>query len=108
MATSDKYDRQLRVWGPNGQRALMESSVLLVNADAAGSETLKNLVLPGIGNFTILDENVRSVAIIVGSVNIGLHNSQSVSETDVGSNFFVSPSSIGKPRANVTDNLSGR
>ena len=54
MATTDKYDRQLRLWGSNGQRALMKSNILLINANAVGTETLKNLVLPGVGQFTIL------------------------------------------------------
>ena len=27
-----KYDRQLRLWGARGQRALMESRILLINA----------------------------------------------------------------------------
>jgi NEDD8-activating enzyme E1 regulatory subunit len=44
MATTDKYDRQLRLWGAKGQRALGETSVLLIRATAAGTETLKNLV----------------------------------------------------------------
>lgn len=47
MATADKYDRQLRLWGARGQRKLMHSHVLLVSADAVGVEALKNLVLPG-------------------------------------------------------------
>lgn len=47
MATDNKYDRQLRLWGGSGQRALMEANILLVNASATGTETLKNLVLPG-------------------------------------------------------------
>ncbi|CAN0330771.1 unnamed protein product, partial [Laminaria digitata] len=47
MATDNKYDRQLRLWGSGGQKALMEANVLLVNAGATGTETLKNLVLPG-------------------------------------------------------------
>lgn len=47
MATDNKYDRQLRLWGPSGQKALMEADILLVNAGATGTETLKNLVLPG-------------------------------------------------------------
>lgn len=49
MATDNKYDRQLRLWGPSGQKALMEAHILLVNASATGTETLKNLVLPGGG-----------------------------------------------------------
>lgn len=44
-----KYDRQLRLWGARGQRALMESHILLVNAGPTGTELLKNLVLPGVG-----------------------------------------------------------
>lgn len=47
MATDNKYDRQLRLWGSAGQKALMEANILLVNAGATGTETLKNLVLPG-------------------------------------------------------------
>jgi len=47
MATDNKYDRQLRLWGSSGQKSLMEASILLVNASATGTETLKNLVLPG-------------------------------------------------------------
>ena len=47
MATDNKYDRHLRLWGGSGQKALMEANILLVNAGATGTETLKNLVLPG-------------------------------------------------------------
>jgi amyloid beta precursor protein binding protein 1 len=58
-ATDNKYDRQLRLWGANGQKALMSSNVLLINPQencrAVGSETLKNLCLPGLGKFTIMD-----------------------------------------------------
>ena len=82
MATNDKYDRQLRLWGANGQRALMEAHVLLVQADSVGTETLKNLVLPGIGAFTILDDFI-------------------VDNHDLGCNFFVEEQSLGRPRAEV-------
>jgi amyloid beta precursor protein binding protein 1 len=83
MATSDKYDRQLRLWGSHGQRALSSASILLVGADSAGTEALKNLVLPGVGSFTIVDSAV-------------------VSDNDVGSNFFVHQADKGRPRAEVT------
>jgi len=56
MATTNKYDRQLRLWGSNGQKLLSESCVILVNATAVGTETVKNLVLPGIGSFHIIDD----------------------------------------------------
>lgn len=86
MATDNKYDRQLRLWGPHGQRNLMESNILLVNADAAGTETLKNLVLPGVGRFTVADDQI-------------------VSEADLGTNFFVTANDLGKSRAEVVTKL---
>ena len=46
-AKKKRYDRQLRLWGEHGQEAMEECSVCLLNASACGSETLKNLVLPG-------------------------------------------------------------
>ena len=82
MVTEDKYDRQLRLWGPHGQKKLMESSMVLVNADAVGTETMKNLVLPGIGKFTVLDGKM-------------------VSSDDLSNNFFVTPESLDRPRAEV-------
>lgn len=51
-----------------------------------GVETLKNLVLPGIGQFSILDSAV-------------------VSEADLGVNFFLDDTSLGKFRAEETVNL---
>uniref|UniRef100_A0A7S1FT97 THIF-type NAD/FAD binding fold domain-containing protein n=1 Tax=Corethron hystrix TaxID=216773 RepID=A0A7S1FT97_9STRA len=56
MATDNKYDRQIRLWGPVGQRRLGTSSVLLVGTSASGTETAKNLVLPGVGALEILDD----------------------------------------------------
>ncbi|CAN0112177.1 unnamed protein product, partial [Phaeothamnion confervicola] len=86
MATADKYDRQLRLWGANGQAALMSAHVLLVNAGPTGTETLKNLVLPGVGRFTVLD-------------------GATVTESDLGNNFFVEADSVGRPRADVVTEL---
>lgn len=64
----------------------MNAHILLVNADATGSESLKNLVLPGIGRFTIAD-------------------SQRVTTSDCGSNFFVTSEAVGLPRAKVVMEL---
>uniref|UniRef100_A0A667XB90 NEDD8-activating enzyme E1 regulatory subunit n=1 Tax=Myripristis murdjan TaxID=586833 RepID=A0A667XB90_9TELE len=55
-----RYDRQLRLWGDHGQEALENAHVCLINATATGTETLKNLVLPGIGAFTIVDGHTVS------------------------------------------------
>jgi NEDD8-activating enzyme E1 regulatory subunit len=61
MATTDKYDRQLRLWGASGQRALGETCVVLLRATAAGTETCKNLVLPGIGALYIVDDHDAAI-----------------------------------------------
>lgn len=75
-----RYDRQLRLWGDHGQILLEAAHVCLINASAIGTEILKNLVLPGIGAFTILDDRKVSVG-------------------DLGNNFFFDKSCIGKSRA---------
>ena len=55
---TNKYDRQLRLWGATGQHALsQETCIWLIRATAAGTETLKNLILPGIASFMILDDD---------------------------------------------------
>uniref|UniRef100_A0A8C5ED35 NEDD8-activating enzyme E1 regulatory subunit n=1 Tax=Gouania willdenowi TaxID=441366 RepID=A0A8C5ED35_GOUWI len=45
----------LKLWGDHGQDTLENAHVCLINATATGTEILKNLVLPGIGAFTIVD-----------------------------------------------------
>ncbi|TKA65616.1 hypothetical protein B0A55_07290 [Friedmanniomyces simplex] len=87
-AKEKKYDRQLRLWGTGGQIALEETHILLINSGpgVTGVETLKNLVLPGVGQFTILDSAV-------------------VSEEDLGVNFFLGDASLGKFRAAETVKL---
>ena len=81
MATDVKYGRQLRLWGANGQAALMGAHVLL-GAEPTGSETLKNLVLPGLGLVAVVDGG-------------------DVTASDLASNFFVEPAALGRKRADV-------
>lgn len=81
-----QYDRQLRLWGDHGQRALETGRVCLIGANALGTEILKALVLPGLGSFTIIDDQLVTLA-------------------DCGSNFFVQPSMIDQSRAHVTCEL---
>ncbi|XP_071710815.1 NEDD8-activating enzyme E1 regulatory subunit AXR1-like isoform X2 [Rutidosis leptorrhynchoides] len=75
-----KYDRQLRIWGEQGQAALEKASICLLNCGPTGSETLKNLVLGGIGSITVVD----------GS---------KVENGDLGNNYMVSESSLGQSKA---------
>ncbi|KAG0198991.1 NEDD8-activating enzyme E1 regulatory subunit [Mortierella sp. GBA30] len=87
-AKTQKYDRQLRLWGNSGQDALESAHILLINATAVGCEILKNLVLPGIGQFTVVDQGT-------------------VTQSDVGSNFFLDYESLGKSRAERACELLG-
>ena len=80
---AERYDRQLRLWGDQGQYLLESSHVCLVNATAAGTEILKNIVLPGVGAFTII-------------------GSGTVSSSDLGANFFVTHNDMGKSKSQVT------
>jgi len=80
-----KYDRQLRLWGEEGQALLESAHVALLNATATGTETLKNLVLPGIGKFTIID-------------------GKKVDDSDFN-NFFIQSGSQGQSRAQVATEL---
>ena len=97
MATTDKYDRQLRLWGAAGQRALGSTMVVLLGSSACGTETLKNLVLPGVGSFMVVDDGDEvspseaanqevqkcPVELSPSMVKFGEHSS----------NFFLPPSS---------------
>ncbi|KAH9060516.1 hypothetical protein EDB87DRAFT_1683470 [Lactarius vividus] len=76
-----RYDRQLRLWAATGQSALESARVLVIGSSATATSILKNLVLPGIGHFTLLDHD-------------------HVSSADAGNNFFFDgPTSIGRNRA---------
>lgn len=76
----NKYDRQLRIWGEQGQAALEKASICLLNCGPTGSETLKNLVLGGIGSITVVDGS---------KVEVG----------DLGNNFMVDESCVGQSKA---------
>ncbi|KZT52363.1 putative ubiquitin-activating enzyme subunit [Calocera cornea HHB12733] len=75
-----RYDRQLRLWASSGQSALESARILVVSGGATSTSTLKNLVLPGIGAFTILDHFPVTYA-------------------DAGNNFFLHIDGVGKNRA---------
>ncbi|GAA96288.1 uncharacterized protein L969DRAFT_91735 [Mixia osmundae IAM 14324] len=79
-AKTARYDRQLRLWATAGQAALENANILVVSGTATATQTLKNLVLPGIGAFTVLDE-VR------------------VKPEDIGHNFFLTRDAVGRRRA---------
>lgn len=51
------YDRQIRLWGLSTQQLILNSKILVVNLGGLGTEIMKNLLLSGIGNITVLDDN---------------------------------------------------
>jgi ubiquitin-activating enzyme E1 C len=51
----DRYDRQRRIWGVEGQKRLQETKVLVAGAGGVGSEIIKNLALLGLGSLIIVD-----------------------------------------------------
>ena len=61
---------------------MSESRILLLGASGSGSETLKNLILPQIQEFTIVDD-------------------AKVTARDVGQNFFLTDDKIGSFKAEV-------
>ena len=81
-----RYDRQVRLWGVSAQAKLAQTQVCLLGASAAGTEALKNVILPGIKGYTIVDD-------------------KKVTPDDLGTNFFVEPTSLGESRARVTSAL---
>ncbi|KHJ94344.1 ThiF family protein [Oesophagostomum dentatum] len=78
-----RYDRQLRLWGEEGQSSIARTSVCVLGSSALGTEILKSLVLAGVHSVCIVD-------------------SVFVQTPDLGQNFFLKESDIGRPRADAT------
>eukprot|EP00271_Cylindrocystis_brebissonii_P006750 TRINITY_DN19540_c0_g1_i1.p1 TRINITY_DN19540_c0_g1~~TRINITY_DN19540_c0_g1_i1.p1 ORF type:complete len:532 (+),score=94.51 TRINITY_DN19540_c0_g1_i1:244-1839(+) len=89
MVMADKkqrYDRQIRIWGEHGQAALEKANVCLLNCGPTGTEALKNLVLGGIGAFTVVDGG-------------------KVEAADFGNNYLVDFESLGQSKAKCVSAL---
>lgn len=80
ISSEERFDRQIRLWGVHGQQDICASELIVVGSDCLASELLKNLTLHGIVNVTIVDD-------------------ATLTEEDIGRNFFVGPEFLGKPRA---------
>ncbi|CAJ0826705.1 16503_t:CDS:2 [Entrophospora sp. SA101] len=74
------------LWQSEGQLALETAKVCLINGTSTGCEILKDLVLPGIGSFTVVDNKI-------------------VEGSDVGITFFLDTDCIGKNRAESVTQL---
>ena len=80
--STDKYDRQTRLWG-EGQILICHSRILCLGADGGATEVLKNLILAGVGYVTIVDD-------------------EKVDENEFKNNFFVNTEDLGTSRAEAT------
>ncbi|XP_027839917.1 SUMO-activating enzyme subunit 1 [Aphis gossypii] len=55
------YDRQIRLWGYDGQKKLREIKVLLIGMQGLGAEIAKNLILSGVNSITLKDHTEVSI-----------------------------------------------
>lgn len=83
VSKQEKYDRQLRLWANNGQSSLESASILVIEPTITTLELLKNLVLPGIGHFTIVGVD------------------KDIDEDDLSNNFYLSDDDIGKSKIDI-------
>jgi amyloid beta precursor protein binding protein 1 len=83
---SEKYDRQIRLWGPDGQKEIESAVICALGSNEINSEILKNMCLHAIGHIVIVDD-------------------AKVTEADVGINFLVEEDCIGQNRADVVAKL---
>ena len=79
--SKDKYDRQTRLWG-EGQILICQAKLLCLNSDSCTSEILKNLILSGVGEVTIVDDT-------------------KITSEDLKNNFFIDAEDLGKLRGEI-------
>lgn len=79
----EKYDRQLRLWANNGQSSLESANVIVIEPTITTLELLKNLVLPGIGHFTIVSVDAK------------------INEEDLSNNFYLADDDVGKSKVDT-------
>ncbi|KAG0063337.1 SUMO-activating enzyme subunit 1 [Linnemannia elongata] len=73
------YDRQIRLWGLEAQHRMRNASILVAGMRALSNEVCKNIVLAGVGSITILEH-------------------ETVTEEDLGAQFFLRQEDIGRNR----------
>ncbi|KAK0561456.1 E1 ubiquitin-activating protein aos1 [Tilletia horrida] len=76
------YDRQIRLWGLEAQNRMRQAHILVYNLGGVATETIKNIVLSGVGSLSILDN-------------------AEVSWSDLGAGFFFREEDVGKKRVDA-------
>ncbi|KRY56750.1 SUMO-activating enzyme subunit 1 [Trichinella britovi] len=77
------YDRQMRLWGVNGQKKIREFSVILCGVNDIGAEMAKNLILSGIKQLTLIDDTVvndERTSLLIKKNSIGMLRSEASRE----------------------------
>ncbi|KAI0081590.1 hypothetical protein K474DRAFT_1613323, partial [Panus rudis PR-1116 ss-1] len=73
------YDRQIRLWGLEAQQKMRNATILVFRLKGVATETIKNIVLAGIGKLIVVD-------------------TEEVCEEDIGAGFFFRDEDVGKKR----------
>ncbi|KAI0004481.1 hypothetical protein BJV74DRAFT_377837 [Russula compacta] len=76
------YDRQIRLWGLEAQQRMRNAAILVVNLRGVATETIKNIVLAGIGKLIIWD-------------------CEDVAVEDLGVGIFFRDEDVGKKRVDA-------
>ncbi|KRZ68653.1 Cholecystokinin receptor [Trichinella papuae] len=77
------YDRQMRLWGVNGQMKIRGFSVILCGVHDIGAEMAKNLILSGIKQLTLVDDTVvndERTSLLIKKNSIGMLRSEASRE----------------------------
>ena len=100
---SIRYDRQIRLWGEEGQNSIGKASVCVFGSSALCTEILKSLVLAGVGTIHVIDDAVVDQTDLVGTFLfvLLLLISMKCWCCFKGQNFFITEADIAKPRAEV-------
>ena len=73
------YSRQIKTFGIETMNKLQNLKILIIGMRGLGVEIAKNIILSGVKEVKILDQNITQIE-------------------DLGSNFFLSEENLGKPR----------
>ncbi|KZT28337.1 hypothetical protein NEOLEDRAFT_1058770 [Neolentinus lepideus HHB14362 ss-1] len=76
------YDRQIRLWGLEAQQRMRNATILIVNLKGTATETIKNIVLAGVGKLIVVD-------------------GEDVKDEDLGAGFFFRDEDVGSKRVSA-------
>ena len=77
------YSRQLYVMGHEAQRRMAKSDILIIGLNGLGIETAKNVILAGVKSVTLHDDALATM-------------------NDLASQFYITESDLGLPRAEIS------